>query len=439
MFKVQEVKMLSNAIKLAFDDSLNCENRLVKILRNKQRIYFLYDYMGRRVDTKIYDLVSGNWVLTKHKKFVYNRYKLIKEIELLANTSMQFVWLGDTLLALEANGTAYNYLADGNKNITQLINLTTGTTANRYDYTPFGKLAQTEEKIEQAFKFSSEYNESETGLVYYNYRYYNPTTGKWLSRDHLGENSEINLYGFAFRQPINFFDKLGLYSSTRHSYHPTKGKPYTNSNFYKWKNRKKADKKRLKKYHCVLKKLGVDKISYRGMYWAFQHLTKIIENDNVYIGTGRGKDINGEAMSINGFGREGIILSNKTYSDIKESVAVLMHEARHHSGFIQTWDFGKLKYFSWYALLDGEFIAATYAVEDKVRQLYRSKVHDVTTYFCCDKKKFSTDIFSAMDKILNDCGLANKKICAGKNNIGSTKGVSSKKNYNKYKKKCECK
>ena len=224
--------MLNDSIKLAFDDSLNCENRLVKILRNKQRIYFLYDYMGRRVDTKIYDLVSGNWVLTKHKKFVYNRYKLIKEIELLANTSMQFVWLGDTLLALEANGTAYNYLADGNKNITQLINLTTGTTANHYDYTPFGKLINEVESVANQFKFSSEYHD-ETGLVYYNYRYYNPQTGKWLTRDPLGEFVENNflikrfynlnnkqivrsknkfnpLYGFIDNKTIGYFDNIGL-------------------------------------------------------------------------------------------------------------------------------------------------------------------------------------------------------------------------------------
>ncbi|UDQ98361.1 hypothetical protein AAEX28_15470 [Lentisphaerota bacterium WC36G] len=79
--------------------------------------------------------------------------------------SDRFVWLGDNLLALEKDGVAYNYIADGNKNITQLVNLTTGEIANKYDYSPFGQLAKTDENVENVFKFSSEYAEAETGLM----------------------------------------------------------------------------------------------------------------------------------------------------------------------------------------------------------------------------------------------------------------------------------
>jgi RHS repeat-associated protein len=32
------------------------------------------------------------------------------------------------------------------------------------------------------FRFSSEYLDSETNLVYYNYRYYSPELGRWLKR-----------------------------------------------------------------------------------------------------------------------------------------------------------------------------------------------------------------------------------------------------------------
>ncbi|UDQ98374.1 hypothetical protein AAEX28_15540 [Lentisphaerota bacterium WC36G] len=52
------------------------------------------------------------------------------------------MWLGDNLLALEKDGVAFNYIADGNKNITQLINLTTGEIANKYDYTPIWKISK---------------------------------------------------------------------------------------------------------------------------------------------------------------------------------------------------------------------------------------------------------------------------------------------------------
>ena len=38
------------------------------------------------------------------------------------------------------------------------------------------------------FMFSTKFYDWETGLYYYGYRYYNPSTGRWLSRDPLQRN-----------------------------------------------------------------------------------------------------------------------------------------------------------------------------------------------------------------------------------------------------------
>jgi uncharacterized protein RhaS with RHS repeats len=46
----------------------------------------------------------------------------------------------------------------------------------------------------------------------YSYRYYDPVTGRWPSRDPLEEQGGINLYGFIGNNPINLFDLLGLMS-----------------------------------------------------------------------------------------------------------------------------------------------------------------------------------------------------------------------------------
>ncbi|UDQ97761.1 RHS repeat-associated core domain-containing protein [Lentisphaerota bacterium WC36G] len=193
----------------------NCENRLVKMLNTTQKLEFKYDYMGRRREKKVFEKENNEWVLKSHKSFIYNKYKLIKTVDELNNGSIsdRFVWLGDNLLALEKDGVAFNYIADGNKNITQLIDMSSGSVANRYDYSPFGQLSKNTETVANVFKFSSEYAEKETGLIYYNYRYYNPTTGKWLNRDpisELTENNEFNLlYGFVNNNPINHWDYLG--------------------------------------------------------------------------------------------------------------------------------------------------------------------------------------------------------------------------------------
>jgi RHS repeat-associated protein len=49
-----------------------------------------------------------------------------------------------------------------------------------------------------------------TGVTYYTYRYYDPVTGRWLSRDLIEEEGGMNLYGFVGNDGMNRFDLLGL-------------------------------------------------------------------------------------------------------------------------------------------------------------------------------------------------------------------------------------
>ncbi len=49
-----------------------------------------------------------------------------------------------------------------------------------------------------------------TGLAHYGYRYYDPVTGRWPSRDPIGERGGLNLYGFVGNDGVNRWDLLGL-------------------------------------------------------------------------------------------------------------------------------------------------------------------------------------------------------------------------------------
>jgi RHS repeat-associated protein len=44
---------------------------------------------------------------------------------------------------------------------------------------------------------------------YYGYRYYDPVTGRWPSRDPIGERGGINLYGMVKNDTLNAVDVLG--------------------------------------------------------------------------------------------------------------------------------------------------------------------------------------------------------------------------------------
>ena len=47
-------------------------------------------------------------------------------------------------------------------------------------------------------------------MAYYGYRYYDPKTGRWPSRDPIEEEGGLNLYGFVGNDGLNESDVLGL-------------------------------------------------------------------------------------------------------------------------------------------------------------------------------------------------------------------------------------
>ncbi|MCK4983838.1 MAG: RHS repeat-associated core domain-containing protein, partial [Victivallaceae bacterium] len=204
----------------------NAENRLIETYNDTvgNKLEFDYDYMGRRVEKKVYTGTSGtSWTLSTHEKFVYDGYKCIEVLDgANSNAILQkFLWssvdFDMPLSVYDVAATAtYYYFADANKNIGQLMD-SSGNTVAKYEYSPFG--VQTSATGTYAatnrFCFSSEYYDSETQLVYYNYRYYSPTLGRWLSRDPIMEAGGWNLYGMIHNDLINNADLYGLVPMTK--------------------------------------------------------------------------------------------------------------------------------------------------------------------------------------------------------------------------------
>jgi len=191
----------------------NGENRMVETFKGDDRLTFQYDYKGRRVEKKVYD----GQALTAHLKFVYGGFKLVEELDALnADASLRcYTWqspevgLDVVLLMNDVPNAAYSFhhLHDANKNVMQTTDVTGNANAT-YSYEPFGKTFAIGGSV-HFFGFSSEVFEQETGLSYYNYRYYWRNVGKWLSRDPVDEKDHANLYEFVHNSPINHVDRYG--------------------------------------------------------------------------------------------------------------------------------------------------------------------------------------------------------------------------------------
>jgi len=55
-----------------------------------------------------------------------------------------------------------------------------------------------------------DYGRSASGMFYYGFRYYEPETGRWASRDPIEEDGGLNLYAFVGNDGVNAWDLLGL-------------------------------------------------------------------------------------------------------------------------------------------------------------------------------------------------------------------------------------
>ncbi len=123
------------------------------------------------------------------------------------------------LLALEDfdAGTSqtggFLYFYDAGGNVGQLVDTDTGYIEVKYEYDPYGRRTNTpvSGELEQPFRFSTKFCDTESGLYYFGYRYYQPTWGRWMNRDPLEENGGYALYSFALNDPIGLIDLVGTH------------------------------------------------------------------------------------------------------------------------------------------------------------------------------------------------------------------------------------
>ena len=201
-------------------------------------IKFTYDYMGRRAAKQVYDADANGIATTCRSKtvFVYQGWALIAEYEADTSTSTpnltlkrSFTWGPDLtggadagciggLLAIQDHrnmyeGT-YNPAFDGNGNVTALIHAQTGMLAAAYEYDAYGNAVRTSGAYatENPIRFSSKYQDSETGLLYYGFRYYSPSMGRFINRDPLKEDGGLNIYAMTSNNPIGRWDYLGMFT-----------------------------------------------------------------------------------------------------------------------------------------------------------------------------------------------------------------------------------
>lgn len=195
-----------------------------------QRLEFDYDHQGRRSAKRLLvrNSAGGAWTLQQNRRFLYDGWNLIAEFEPdIPNSTLAvlhtYTWgldlsgtlqgaggVGGLLLTSTASGAAIPTF-DGNGNVVAYTALGSGEPLAEFEYGPFGETIRSTGSLSESssFRFSTKFADAETGMVYYGLRYYNSSTGRWLSRDPIEEQGGVNLYEFVNNAPTNFIDRFG--------------------------------------------------------------------------------------------------------------------------------------------------------------------------------------------------------------------------------------
>jgi RHS repeat-associated protein len=212
----------------------NAENRLVAVapvvpVTGSSKLEFVYDYMGRRAQKKVFGYSSGSWILTSDVSYLYDGWNMIAELDDTGQPTASYVYgldlsqslqgaggVGGLLTRVEG-GSGYSYTFDANGNVGQMMD-NAGTITAHYEYDPYGKTVKSAGSLADVnpYRFSTKYFDSETDLYYYGIRYYSPELGRWLNRDPIEEQGGLNLYGFVQNDPADFFDIYGLWLGPVH-------------------------------------------------------------------------------------------------------------------------------------------------------------------------------------------------------------------------------
>jgi RHS repeat-associated protein len=102
------------------------------------------------------------------------------------------------------------------------------------------------------FRYQGQYEDIETGLYYNRFRYYDPSSGNYLSQDPIGLQGGMRLYGYV-HDPNNWIDVFGL---TGIIYLRTD--PYTGKQYVGKSKSPEAFARRQQAHNSALKKANPD-------------------------------------------------------------------------------------------------------------------------------------------------------------------------------------
>src|SRR6266567_6422223 len=174
----------------------DARNRLVSTLSGAS---FQYDAFRRRT-TK---MIGGTTT-----SFLYDGANAVQEVIGGTNTANSLSGGVDEVFQRTDSAGARSFLGDALGSTLALAD-STGALQTQYTFEPFGNTTQSGSSTTNSFAYTG--RELDAGnLYFYRARYFNPSLQRFISEDPLGQQGGINVYAYAFNDPVDLTDPTGL-------------------------------------------------------------------------------------------------------------------------------------------------------------------------------------------------------------------------------------
>ena len=191
-----------SSLELSYDGLGTLLNAQVSKSGKSTIIDYTMDGQGRRVGKRVGGKFVGAWLYQ-------DALRPISEIG-PAGVFSHFVYAGDGAPAFMLRaGVPFRFVKDHLGSVRLVINTATGAIAQRLEYDEFGRVLQDTAPGFQPFGFAGGLHDTDTGLVHFGARDYDPEIGRWVNKDPIEFEGGPNFYAYCGSDPVNNVDPTG--------------------------------------------------------------------------------------------------------------------------------------------------------------------------------------------------------------------------------------
>ena len=170
---------------------------------------YLIDAQNRRIGKTVNGTLTTAWLYQ-------GQLTPVAELDGSGNVVSRFVYatgvnVPDYLVKPGAGGdSTYRLLRDHLGSVRLVVNVASGSVAQRVRYDEFGIETENTNPGWQPFGYAGGLSDPQTGLVRFGARDYDPATGRWTAKDPIGfAGGTTSLYSYVGADPISFTDPAG--------------------------------------------------------------------------------------------------------------------------------------------------------------------------------------------------------------------------------------